>query len=71
LRSSNRATELPTDVVYRARGRWGGFLTSSAFFVWAAAQLRADERVFIHEIHSVAEMLPCGNAEKGGLPAHQ
>ena len=47
------------DLVYVTAGAFGWIPDLRRFFALAAALLRVDGCVFIHEIHPMAEMLPC------------
>jgi len=51
------------DVVYLSAGCLGWMPDLKLFFEKAAALLRKDGRVFIHEIHPFSEMLPFDDAE--------
>ncbi len=51
------------DIVYVTAGGLGWMPDLKLFFAKASAMLRADGRVFIHEIHPFAEMLPFDHSD--------
>jgi 2-polyprenyl-3-methyl-5-hydroxy-6-metoxy-1,4-benzoquinol methylase len=54
------------NIVYITSGCLGWLPDLDLFMEKAAALLRADGRIFIHEIHPFAEMLPADNSEEAG-----
>lgn len=54
------------DLVYITSGCLGWLPDLELFMEKAAALLRADGRIFIHEIHPFAEMLPADDGEEAG-----
>lgn len=56
------------DLIYISAGCLGWMPDLDLFFKKAAALLREHGKIFIHEIHPVAEMLPFDNSEQGGTP---